>query len=388
MGRSRRLGLSGILFVTTGFLGWSPLVMGQAVFTPLGDLPGGSVFSKATGVSDDGRYVGGASVGSAEGFTPLRWDGTTPQPLALPGNFTLGAEVNDISGDGQWVVGMGPSGPEFEGLRWQPDGTPVVTGTILPGWSSANSVNRNGTVITGFDGLDFFDNSTMFRWTPGGGEQALGDLPGGASFSNGTPVSNDGSVIGGYGSDALGHRPVTWTESGNFQVLATVPGGTGRGRVIGVSHDGTAAVGEAQVGAPFLPARWAGGAAQLLGTPPVGYTVGNAFGSNADGSKVVGIWRETEFSDELESVAFIWDPVNGARLLEDALLADHGLSLPGWTLNMVTDITPDGLTMVGYGLNPAGDFEAYKVTVPEPLFAGLAMPAALLLLRARRRPRL
>ena len=384
MGRSRRLGMWGIALVTAGCFGPVSHALGQAVFTPLGDLPGGSVFSKATGVSDDGRYVAGASVGTAEGFTPLRWDGTTPQPLALPSNFTQGAEVNDISGDGQWVVGMGPSGPEFEGLRWQPDGTPVVTGTILPGWSSANSVNRNGTVITGFDGLDFFDNSTMFRWTPGGGEQALGDLDGGANFSNGTSVSNDGSVIGGYGSDALGHRPVTWTAAGGFQVLPTVPTGTGRGRVIGVSHDGTAAVGEAEVATFFLPARWSGGTGQLLGTPPIGYTVGNAFGSNADGSKVVGIWRETEFSDELESVAFIWDAVNGARLLEDALLSDYGLSLPGWTLNMVTDITPDGLTFVGYGVNPAGDFEAYKVTVPEPLFAGLTLPAALLMLRARR----
>ena len=65
----------------------------QVQFVPLGDLPGGDSFSKATGVSDDGRYVAGASVGSGAGFTPVRWDGTTAVPLVLPAGFDLGASI-------------------------------------------------------------------------------------------------------------------------------------------------------------------------------------------------------------------------------------------------------------------------------------------------------
>lgn len=357
----------------------------QPQFVPLGDLPGGEFFSKATGVSDDGRYVAGASVGTAEGFTPLRWDGTTPVPLSLPAGYNLGAEVNDISGDGQWVVGMGPGPAGFTGLRWQPNGTPVVTGDFAPpGWSSANSVSGNGSVITGFGGLDFFSGaSEMFRWTSATGEQPLGDLAGGTAFSNGTCISNDGTVIGGYGTDDLGLRPVTWTQSG-FNILATVEGGTGAGRVLGLSHDGQVALGEAQVGGAFLPARWQGGTAEQLGTPPVGYEVGNAIASNADGSLVIGVWRETEFSDELGSIAFIWDLQHGSRLLADALLADYGLDLTGWTLNTITDMTPDGQTMVGYGMNPSGNFEAFKITIPAPSAALAVLAVAPLLARRRR----
>jgi uncharacterized membrane protein len=358
---------------------------GQAAFVPLGDLAGGGFYSKATGISDDGRYVGGGSIGSGPGLTPVRWDGATPVPLALPQGFDLGAEVNDISGDGMWVVGMGPGPSAFVGLRWEPDGTPIVTGDFAPpGWSSANSVNRDGSVITGFGGLGFFDNtSEMFRWTPGAGEQPLGDLAGGDFFSNGTCVSNDGGVLGGYGTDAIGPRPVNWTEGGSFEVLGTPDGGSGLGRVLGISHDGLVSLGEAEVGGAFLPTRWEGGVGEVLGAPPVGYMTGHAIASNADGSIAIGIWRENEFSDELGSIAFIWDEAHGTRLLADALLSDHGLDTTGWTLNMITDMTPDGATLVGYGMNPAGDFEAFKIVVPGPGGVGALLVAGLL--RRRRR---
>ncbi|HZW09829.1 MAG TPA: hypothetical protein VFF69_07990 [Phycisphaerales bacterium] len=345
----------------------------QVEFVPLGELAGGERFSKATGVSDDGRYVGGGSIGSGAGLTPVRWHGTTPEPLALPPGFDLGAEVNDISGDGMWVVGMGPGPSAFVGLRWEPDGTPVITGDFAPpGWSSANSINGDGSVITGFGGLGFLENtSEMFRWTPGAGEEPLGDLAGGDFFSNGTAVSNDGAVLGGYATDALGPRPVNWTGGVGFSVLATPDGGSGLGRVLGLSHDGLVSLGEAEVGGAFLPARWQAGEGEVLGAPPLGYSTGHAIASNADGSLAVGIWRENEFSDELGSIAFIWDEAHGARLLADALLSDYGLDTSGWTLNMVTDMTPGGTTLVGYGLNPEGDFQAFKIVVPGP--GGLAV---------------
>lgn len=356
----------------------------QAQFLPLGDLAGGEFYSKATGVSDDGRFVGGGSIGSGPGLTPVRWDGAAFEVLAVPPGFDLGAEVNDISGDGAWVVGMGPGPDGFQGIRWEPDGTPYVTGDFAPGWSSANAVSRDGSVITGFGGLDFFLGlSEMFRWTPAGGIEPLGDIPGGTAFSNGTCVSNDGAVIGGYGTDDLGPRPVNWTESGGFEILATPQGGSGIGRVIGLSHDGLVSVGESEINRTFLPTRWENGQAEILGDAPQGYQLGSAIGANEDGSTIIGIWRENEFSDELGSIAFIWDETHGARFLADALADDYGLDLSGWTLNIVSDITPDGQTMVGYGINPDGNFEAFKIVVPGPASA-LALIGAPLLIRRRR----
>ncbi|GAH22327.1 unnamed protein product, partial [marine sediment metagenome] len=45
---------------------------------------------------------------------------------------------------------------------------------------------------------------------------------------------------------------------------------------------------------------------------------------------------------------------------------DFGVDLTGWTLRSATGISDDGLTFVGYGLNPSGYQEAWIATIPEP----------------------
>ncbi len=86
-----------------------------------------------------------------------------------------------------------------------------------------------------------------------------------------------------------------------------------------------------------------------------------SFGVSGDGATVVGVsWDE--FSDK----AFIWDIDNGMQNLKDLLVNDHSLNLTGWTLNRATGISNDGLTIVGFGTNPAGETEAWIATIPEP----------------------
>jgi hypothetical protein len=84
------------------------------------------------------------------------------------------------------------------------------------------------------------------------------------------------------------------------------------------------------------------------------------------------------------------DSTNGMRSLQDVLVNDFGLavSLSGWRLLLATDVSADGLTTVGVGINPSGDTEAWvadlhtAASVPEPaslllLGSGLAALAAL-----------
>ena len=49
------------------------------------------------------------------------------------------------------------------------------------------------------------------------------------------------------------------------------------------------------------------------------------------------------------------------RRLEDVLVDDHnlGAALAGWTLTSATDISDDGLTIVGDGINPQGMHEGW-----------------------------
>lgn len=83
---------------------------------------------------------------------------------------------------------------------------------------------------------------------------------------------------------------------------------------------------------------------------------------SADGSVVVGHGR----TDLGPDTAFLWDPDHGMRSLQGALTDEYGLDLTGWTLLYASDITPDGRTIVGTGIDPNGDVEAWITTIPEP----------------------
>jgi uncharacterized membrane protein len=126
----------------------------------------------------------------------------------------------------------------------------------------------------------------------------------------------------------------------------------------------------------------------------LGDLAGGAFSSTAtgvsgDGSVVVGIGY-TGAPAYLGLEAFIWDATNGMRNLKSVLATDFGLgaALTGWTLASAEGVSADGLTIVGFGVNPSGGIEAWVADlhtaasgVPEPstlilMGAGLAALAA------------
>ena len=117
------------------FLGGGAVHAGP-FFSGLGDLPGGSFFSIATGVSADGSVVVGSgtpalTVSNREAY---RW-------TAAGG-----------------MVGLGD-----------------LAGSIFS--SSARGVSADGTVIVG-RGVSA-SGTEAYRWTAGSGMVGLGDLPGG-----------------------------------------------------------------------------------------------------------------------------------------------------------------------------------------------------------------
>ena len=40
--------------------------------------------------------------------------------------------------------------------------------------------------------------------------------------------------------------------------------------------------------------------------------------------------------------------------------------MTGWQLTRAKDVSADGTVIVGYGVNPAGDYEGWRAVVPEP----------------------
>jgi hypothetical protein len=55
--------------------------------------------------------------------------------------------------------------------------------------------------------------------------------------------------------------------------------------------------------------------------------------------------------------------------LASALTAE-GVDLTGWTLDAVTDISSDGNILVGYGTNPFGVVQAWRVNLTGTGIAG------------------
>ena len=63
--------------------------------------------------------------------------------------------------------------------------------------------------------------------------------------------------------------------------------------------------------------------------------------------------------------AFVWDEISGMRDVKTVLI-DFGLDLTGWSLTDATGISANGNTIVGFGINPDGNKEAWIATIPEP----------------------
>ncbi len=101
-----------------------------------------------------------------------------------------------------------------------------------------------------------------------------------------------------------------------------------------------------------------------LGTLGVseGVSSSAAHGVSADGSIVVG----NSISDSGSEEAYVWDQTHGMRILKDMLVNDFGLDMTGWRLQVAFGVSADGLAIVGKGINPNGDNEAFVAVIPEP----------------------
>jgi probable HAF family extracellular repeat protein len=241
-------------------------------------------------------------------------------------------------------------------------------------------VSADGRFIVGGFGSStvFGGTQEAFRWTAESQYEFLGFAQDGGPPSAAFAISADGSAVAGSAQTQDGVRAFRWTAPDGIVPLGDLPGGENLSLGHEISADGRVVVGESSSG-PFREAfRWAAETGMVgLGDLPGGDFLSIATATSGDGSIVVGNSSTTG-----PGSAFIWDPIRGMRNLTTVLEDDFGLDLTGWRLDGVSDISADGLTIVGTGTNPAGDPEAWIVTIPEPSAWLLGTAASFLLILA------
>ena len=178
----------------------SGIAQADLTFTPLGDLPGGSVNSCAFALSSGGVIVGYADLNGVQTACRFLLSGNTVALPDLPGGF-LTSRAYGVDQSGTVIVGRASSANGTEGCIWNYPGLTLGVGD-LPGGdfdSILSSISDDGLVACGTG--THASGRYAFRYV-NSQKLSLGDLSGGPNYSNGLDISGDGQVIVGVGSRA------------------------------------------------------------------------------------------------------------------------------------------------------------------------------------------
>jgi probable HAF family extracellular repeat protein len=281
----------------------------------LGALRGDRHLSRAAGVSRDGSVVAGDSRGPEGLMAFLHRDGSLVSLEGFPANSTP-RRVTAIADDGRVVIGQHRTRTGPVAWWWRDDAVRVIAApddaTLMLQALGADGGVAAGMLLSG--------SGSVACVVEGDAVRTLGELPGGASFSEATALSADGATVVGISASAWGHEA--------FRLRDGVMLGLG-----GLSADR----------ALYSYAKDVSANGRIV----VGHSIRSAGGTG----------RETAH-------AFVWDDVNGMRPLREVLTDVYGLDLTGWHLADAMAVSDDGLVIAGNGTNPRGETEAWVVALP------------------------
>ena len=370
-----------------------PLLAQQAQFTP---IPGRSVAPRGNQnvclvsgtagysgvrVSGDGQVVGTVvyTPGFINGAIPrqaARWTAATGTVVISPDLQGLYPVVG-LSGDGSVIYG--------ETWRWRAAGgyqdlRPQLSNAL--GWQVRTlfGCSLDGLMVAGIEGI-YPSTGDMFRQAIDTGAPQL--LPRAAGWPDGyfyfNTLSCDGQVLGGstrqlttspFGSDT--YAGVVITPSG---ATVITPSGQQAG-VTDLNLDGSVAVGYWSLPSNEVRSfRW-DSTSGLVSLDAAFPTSSGSFAraTNQDGSVVVGDYF---LFGQPGTRAFLWNTNDGFVDLRAELVANYGLGaqLAGWQLLTATDVSLDGRTIVGQGINPNGSEQAFLLRFPSVPAAAVAYGA-------------
>lgn len=216
----------------------------------MGGNVAGTVFGDALSMNDltpDGALIVGATrrpgpfVEIDSAFYYTTGEGIVPLGYLPGGTYSWGEAV---SADGSVIVGYGDDADSVRAFRWTSGtGLQFLDGQEQGVYSSAYGVSPDGSIVVGGYG---FPDESAFRWTQAGQFEILGKLDG-ARKAYALDLSADGSVVVGYSWFDPEDEAFIWTQASGMRSVAEVltndyhldlTGWTLQ-RATGVSDDGT-----------------------------------------------------------------------------------------------------------------------------------------------------
>jgi len=361
---------SRFLFLSATILASSLLYPATSIAQVFTDLRGANLGSVAGVAStSEGAVIIGNSL-LPDSMPTIRWTKSTGSvPINLPVLSPLEFRVEDISADGTVLAGRGsgeaePNRPSA--YRWTSSGgfQELTTNIRDTTFSVRTRVSDDGSVVTGFGA------SAGFRWQQETGTVLIGaklndsDIPGPDNqFFFANDPSSNGSVIAGMNT-------LNPLEPGEAARWTAATGAVGLGLLFpngeydfstatSISGDGSIIAGtgfnESDGSLASSQAfRWTEetGIVQLVplvdGPGDVKPTFATAMSAN--GSLIVGGIGLYAFDSE----PFVWTPGSGMQLLVDLLTNEYGIGddIAGWNLGQITALSSDGRFIVGQGTAP------------------------------------
>jgi uncharacterized membrane protein len=218
-------------------------------------------------------------------------------------------------------------------------------------------ISQDGRWIAGSDAAEHGTEAFLYD-TRLGTIVGLGDLPGDTFRSNATAISADGGTVVGYSDAAPGWEAFVWRAETGMRSLGDFDGGTHLSQAYATNADGTVTVGFGSGDNGREAFRHDADGLHALGDLPEGDFESRALGVSGDGRVIVGYG-----TGALTREAVVWIDGTGPQRVRD-VLTDAGADLTGWELDDAAAISMDGLSITGFGLNPAGDREAWIATLP------------------------
>ena len=340
------LALTGLALVT------SAPASAQATFTVEG--PAG-----ASRLAPDGQTVVGSNANGAYLWTESG------------GFVSIGGESGvDLADDASAVVGNRSGADGFDGpARWDAQTGWVdlggLPGQVPPGGShgSAYAVSGDGSVVVGLGWLSNF-RARGFRWDAVQGMVELPHMGAATNSSRASAISGDGQWIGGFDEHSSGtRRAALWDANLNETLLLARPANPeGFGEINDINADGSVMCGiDSQFGEGYV---WRNGEVTTFGVTPgfeglPSYNFANAV--SGDGSVAVGgVW------DLLGNTTFatIWREGAGQSLLSEYLISQGVTGLDQIQLANCLDISEDGSTIIGWGVQFPFSFVWWRATLP------------------------